>query len=100
ACLRTHPPRAGASRGASPPAMVRGECLVGTGQLPKFADTVYRDIEDDAWWIPTAEVPVTNMYRDEILDTEALPIRHVAYTPCFRREKMSAGTDARGRKRR
>jgi seryl-tRNA synthetase len=82
-----------------PPAMVRGECLVGTGQLPKFADTVYRDIEDDAWWIPTAEVPVTNMYRDEILDTEALPIRHVAYTPCFRREKMSAGRDVRGIKR-
>jgi seryl-tRNA synthetase len=82
-----------------PPAMVRGECLVGTGQLPKFADTVYRDIEDDAWWVPTAEVPVTNMYRDEILDTEALPIRHVAYTPCFRREKMSAGRDVRGIKR-
>ena len=82
-----------------PPAMVRGECLVGTGQLPKFVDTVYRDIEDDAWWVPTAEVPVTNMYRDEILDTEALPIRHVAYTPCFRREKMSAGRDVRGIKR-
>jgi len=82
-----------------PPAMVRGECLVGTGQLPKFADTVYRDIEDDAWWISTAEIPVTNMYRDEILDTESLPIRHVAYTPCFRREKMSAGRDVRGIKR-
>jgi len=82
-----------------PPAMVRGECLVGTGQLPKFADTVYRDIEDDAWWVPTAEVPVTNMYRDEILDAEALPLRHVAYSPCFRREKMSAGRDVRGIKR-
>ncbi len=82
-----------------PPAMVRGECLVGTGQLPKFADTVYRDIEDDLWWVPTAEVPVTNMYRDEILDAAALPIRHVAFTPCFRREKMSAGRDVRGIKR-
>ena len=82
-----------------PPAMVRGECLVGTAQLPKFADTVYRDIEEDFWWIPTAEVPVTNLYRDEILDGAALPIRHVAYTPCFRREKMSAGRDVRGIKR-
>jgi seryl-tRNA synthetase len=82
-----------------PPAMVRGECLVGTAQLPKFADTVYRDVEEDFWWVPTAEVPVTNLYRDEILDGAALPIRHVAYTPCFRREKMSAGRDVRGIKR-
>jgi seryl-tRNA synthetase len=82
-----------------PPAMVKGECLVGTGNLPKFADTVYRDVEDDLWWVPTAEVPVTNLYRDEILDTAALPIRHVAYSPCFRREKMSAGRDVRGIKR-
>jgi seryl-tRNA synthetase len=82
-----------------PPAMVRGECLVGTAQLPKFADTVYRDIEEDFWWVPTAEVPVTNLYRDEILDGASLPIRHVAYSPCFRREKMSAGRDVRGIKR-
>jgi seryl-tRNA synthetase len=82
-----------------PPAMVHGECLVGTAQLPKFADTVYRDIEDDFWWVPTAEVPVTNLYRNEILDGAALPIRHVAYSPCFRREKMSAGRDVRGIKR-
>jgi seryl-tRNA synthetase len=82
-----------------PPAMVRGECLVGTAQLPKFADTVYRDIEEDFWWVPTAEVPVTNLYRDEILDGAALPIYHVAYSPCFRREKMSAGRDVRGIKR-
>ncbi len=82
-----------------PPAMVRGECLVGTGQLPKFADTMYRDIEEDFWWVPTAEVPVTNLYRDEILDGALLPIRHVAYSPCFRREKMSAGRDVRGIKR-
>ncbi len=82
-----------------PPAMVRGECLVGTGNLPKFADTLYRDVEGDFWWVPTAEVPVTNLYREEILDVAALPIRHVAYTPCFRREKMSAGRDVRGIKR-
>ena len=82
-----------------PPAMVKQECLVGTGNLPKFADTVYRDIEEDFWFVPTAEVPVTNMYREEILDGATLPIRHVAYSPCFRREKMSAGRDVRGIKR-
>jgi seryl-tRNA synthetase len=82
-----------------PPAMVRGDCLVGTGTLPKFADTVYRDIEEDFWWVPTAEVPVTNLYREEILDGALLPIYHVAYSPCFRREKMSAGRDVRGIKR-
>ena len=82
-----------------PPAMVKGECLVGTGNLPKFGDNLYRDVEEDRWWVPTAEVPVTNLYRDEVLDADALPIRHVAYTPCFRREKMSAGRDVRGIKR-
>ncbi|HZR80723.1 MAG TPA: serine--tRNA ligase [Candidatus Binatia bacterium] len=82
-----------------PPAMVKGECLVGTGTLPKFADTVYRDIEGELWFVPTAEVPVTNLYRDEVLEAERLPIRHVAYSPCFRREKMSAGRDVRGIKR-
>ena len=82
-----------------PPAMVKQECLVGTGNLPKFADTVYRDIEEDFWFVPTAEVPVTNMYREEIIDGASLPIRHVAYSPCFRREKMSAGRDVRGIKR-
>jgi seryl-tRNA synthetase len=82
-----------------PPAMVRGESLVGTGNLPKFADDLYRDVEGEFWWSPTAEVPVTNLYRDEILPAEALPLRHVAYTPCFRREKFSAGRDARGIKR-
>jgi len=82
-----------------PPAMVRTECLVGTGQLPKFVDTMYRDIEEELWFVPTAEVPVTNLYRDEILEAERLPIRHVAYSPCFRREKMSAGRDVRGIKR-
>ncbi len=83
----------------SPPYMVKAETLVGTGQLPKFADTMYHDVEEDFWWIPTAEVPVTNMYRDEILDGGQLPIYHVAYTPCYRREKMSAGRDVRGIKR-
>ncbi|MFP6663103.1 MAG: serine--tRNA ligase [Deltaproteobacteria bacterium] len=82
-----------------PPAMVREECLVGTGNLPKFAENLYRDIEGEHWWVPTAEVPVTNLYREEILDGADLPIRHVAYSPCFRREKMSAGRDVRGIKR-
>ncbi len=82
-----------------PPSLVRGECLVGTGQLPKFGENLYRDAEEDLWLIPTAEVPVTNMYRDEILDGDKLPIHHVAYTQCFRREKMSAGRDVRGIKR-
>jgi seryl-tRNA synthetase len=82
-----------------PPVMVKGECLVGTGQLPKFQDTVYRDAEEDFFFIPTAEVPVTNMYRDEVLPAEALPIKHVAFTACFRREKMAHGKDTRGIKR-
>lgn len=82
-----------------PPYMVRADCLVGTGQLPKFAENLYRDVEDDLWMVPTAEVPVTNMYRDELLAESDLPIYHVAYTACFRREKMSAGKDTRGIKR-
>jgi seryl-tRNA synthetase len=82
-----------------PPYMVKGEMLVGTAQLPKFADTVYRDVEEDFYWVPTAEVPVTNMYRDEVLDAAELPIKHVAYTACFRREKMAHGKDTRGIKR-
>ncbi len=82
-----------------PPYIVSGKCLVGTGQLPKFADNLYHDVEEDFWLIPTAEVPVTNMYRDEVLEAEDLTIKHVAYTPCFRREKMSAGKDTRGIKR-
>jgi len=82
-----------------PPFVVRRECLVGTGQLPKFSENLYYDTEDDLWMVPTAEVPVTNMYREEILAEEQLPIYHVAYTACFRREKMSAGKDTRGIKR-
>jgi seryl-tRNA synthetase len=83
----------------APPYLVLGEMLVGTGNLPKFADTLYKDHLDDKWLIPTAEVPVTNLYRDEILDDELLPIYHVAHTPCFRREQISAGRDVRGIKR-
>ena len=82
-----------------PPYMVRRECLVGTGNLPKFGDNLYRDAEEDFWFIPTAEVPVTNLYRDEILDGARLPIKHVAFTACFRREQMAAGRDTRGIKR-
>ena len=82
-----------------PPFVVRQDCLVGTGQLPKFGENLYHDYEQDLWLVPTAEVPVTNLYRDEILDGDKLPIHHVAYTPCFRREKMSAGRDVRGIKR-
>jgi seryl-tRNA synthetase len=82
-----------------PPLMVSTATATSTGHLPKNADTMYRDIEDDFWFIPTAEVPLTSMYRDEILEAEQLPIYLTAYTPCFRREKMSAGRDVRGIKR-
>jgi seryl-tRNA synthetase len=82
-----------------PPFMVKRECMVGSGNLPKFGDNLYHDEEDDFWFIPTAEVPLTNLHRDEILSADSLPIYYVAYTPCFRREKMSAGTDTRGIKR-
>ena len=82
-----------------PPVMVKQDCLVGTGNLPKFGDNLYRDIEEDFWFIPTAEVPVTNLYREEVIEPGQLPVYHVAYTPCFRREKMSAGRDVRGIKR-
>lgn len=81
------------------PFVVKEEMLVGTSQLPKFADTMYHDHEDDIWLVPTGEVPVTNLYRDEILAMESLPIHHVTYTPCFRKERMSAGRDVRGLKR-
>ena len=82
-----------------PPFMVKRECMVGSGNLPKFSDNLYHDEEDDIWFIPTAEVPLTNLHRDEILDAAMLPLHYVAYTPCFRREKMSAGKDTRGIKR-
>ena len=82
-----------------PPFMVRRECLVGSGNLPKFGDNLYHDSEDDFWFIPTAEVPLTNLHRDEILAADDLPLYYVAHTACFRREKMAAGTDTRGIKR-
>ncbi len=82
-----------------PPFMVKRECLVGSSNLPKFADNLYHDAEDDLWFVPTAEVPLTNLHRDEILSPETLPIHYVAYTACFRREKMAAGKDTRGIKR-
>jgi seryl-tRNA synthetase len=82
-----------------PPFMVKRECMVGSGNLPKFADNLYHDEEDDLWFVPTAEVPLTNLHRDEILEPGVLPFYYVAYTACFRREKMSAGKDTRGIKR-
>lgn len=82
-----------------PPFMVKRECMVGSGNLPKFADNLYHDEEDDFWFVPTAEVPLTNLHRDEILQPGTLPIYYVAYTACFRREKMAAGKDTRGIKR-
>ncbi len=82
-----------------PPYIVKRECIVGAGQLPKFDDNIYRDVEEDFWLIGTAEIPITNLHRDEILEAEQLPLSYVAHTPCFRREKMSAGRDVRGIKR-
>ncbi len=82
-----------------PPFLVKEEILWGAAQLPKFYDNLYHDVEDDIWLVPTAEVPLTNLHRDEILDPGTLPLNYVAYTPCFRREKMSAGRDVRGIKR-
>lgn len=82
-----------------PPWMVKRECMVASGNLPKFADNLYHDEEDDYWFVPTAEVPLTNLHRDEIIPPGVLPIYYAAYTACFRREKMSAGKDVRGIKR-
>ena len=79
--------------------MVKKESLVGSGNLPKFADNLYHDVEEDYWFIPTAEVPLTNLHRDEILTPGTLPLYYVAHTSCFRREKMAAGKDSRGIKR-
>ncbi len=81
------------------PFMVKAETLYAAGQLPKFIDNLYHDAEEDYWWVPTAEVPLTGMFKDEVLDETKLPMRFTAYTPCFRREKMSAGRDVRGIKR-
>ncbi|MFC1901165.1 serine--tRNA ligase [Chloroflexota bacterium] len=82
-----------------PPYVVKREMMVGAGQLPKFEENIYHDVEDDLWLVGTAEIPVTNLHRDEILLPGILPLYYVAYTACFRREKMSAGKDTRGIKR-
>ncbi len=79
-----------------PPFVVNSDSMTGTGQLPKFAEDLYHCQIDDFWLIPTAEVPVTNYYRDDILDGKRLPIKLTAYTPCFRREAGSAGKMTRG----
>lgn len=81
------------------PAMVTRECMTSSGHLPKFGDNLYHDEEDDFWFVPTAEVALTNLHRGEVLSSDSLPLNYVAYTPCFRREKMSAGADTRGIKR-
>jgi seryl-tRNA synthetase len=81
------------------PYMVRREMMVGAAQLPKLEENIYRDAEDDYWFVGTSEIPLTNLHRDEILPADALPLNYVAYGACFRREKMSAGRDVRGMKR-
>jgi seryl-tRNA synthetase len=81
------------------PFMVKTAVVYGAGQLPKFADNLYKDHEEDYYFVPTAEVPLTGLHMDEILDEASLPRLYTAYTPCFRREKMSAGRDVRGIKR-
>ncbi len=78
------------------PYPVTRDTLSGTGQLPKFADESYQTERDDLWLIPTAEVPVTNLHRDELLSVDDLPVRYAAYSPCFRREAGAAGADTRG----
>jgi len=83
-------------REVAPPILVRTESMVGTGQLPKFADDSYEVKPDDLWLVPTAEVPVTNLFRDEVLLAEDLPVRLFSYTPCFRREAGSHGVETRG----
>jgi seryl-tRNA synthetase len=82
-----------------PPYMVRREMMVGAAQLPKFEDNIYHDAEEDFWFVGTAEIPLTNLHRDEILEPGTLPLSYMAYSACFRREKMSAGRDVRGMKR-
>jgi seryl-tRNA synthetase len=81
------------------PFMVKTATVFGAGQLPKFADNLYKDHEEDYYFVPTAEVPLTGLHMDEILDEASLPRFYTAYTPCFRREKVSAGRDVRGIKR-
>lgn len=79
-----------------PPILVNSASLTGSGQLPKFAEESFRCAHDDLWLTPTAEVPITSLHRDEVIPAEQLPIKYVAYTPCFRREAGSYGRDTRG----
>ena len=81
------------------PFMVKAETLFAAGQLPKFVDNLYHDIEEDYWMVPTAEVPLTGLHMNDFIAESELPLRYTAYSPCFRREKMSAGRDVRGIKR-
>ncbi len=78
------------------PYLVTSDTMIGTGQLPKFAEESYQTERDELWLIPTAEVPVTNLHRDELLTADDLPLRYTAYSPCFRREAGAAGKDTRG----
>ena len=78
------------------PYLVTSDTMTGTGQLPKFADEAYRMEREGLWLIPTAEVPVTNLHRDELFGADRLPVRYTAYSPCFRREAGAAGKDTRG----
>ena len=79
-----------------PPILVNSDSMKGSGQLPKFAEDGFKCDRDDLWLTPTAEVPLTNFHRDEVLEAEQLPINYCAYTPCFRREAGSYGRDTRG----
>jgi len=81
------------------PFMVKEQTMFSAGQLPKFEDNLYHDVEDDLWMVPTAEVPLTGLHMDDVLEEACLPFYYTAYTPCFRREKISAGRDVRGIKR-
>jgi seryl-tRNA synthetase len=81
------------------PNLVNKNTMFGSGQLPKFGENMYRDTDENLWLVPTAEVPITGMHQNEIFNFENLPINYVAHTPCFRKEKASAGKDKRGIKR-
>ncbi len=83
----------------SVPFLVLGKTMENSSNLPKFADALYRDVDEDLWLIPTAEVPLTSLHAEEILDFSFLPIKYMAHTPCFRREKAAAGSQVRGLKR-
>lgn len=93
--LNTHTDKHGYTE-ILPPFMVNSKSLTGTGQLPKFEEDMFKLNDTDYYLIPTAEVPVTNIYMDEVLPVQSLPLKHTAYTPCFRAEAGSAGRDTRG----